>query len=371
MKKKIVFVIGTRPEAIKLIPLIKKFQRDGSFHVFVCSTGQHREMLNQVFSFFNVVPDYEFNVMKKSQTLSSLTALLLEKCNDLFVIAKFDYVIVQGDTTTAFTAGLAAYYNRIKVIHIEAGLRTYDKYSPFPEEINRALLSKIADIHFCPTQFNYENLINEGIRENIHIVGNTVIDALILGLKMIENQELDKDFEIFDSVDFSKKIILLTSHRRENFGQPFENICGAINEIAEENSEVQIIYPVHLNPNILENAERLLTASNIHLLRPLDYKELIYIMNQSYFIMTDSGGIQEEAPSLKKPVLVLRDNSERMEGVANGNAKLVGTDKIAIKSTVEKLLKDRGYYESFLLMDNPYGDGNSSERILNIVKKQL
>lgn len=368
--KKILFLFGTRPEAIKMAPLIDVFAKDKNYSVKVGITAQHREMLDQVISFFNIKIDYDLNIMKPNQTLHQLTADLISKItNEILLNETFDYVFVQGDTSTVLAGTLSAFYQKIKVIHIEAGLRSGNMHSPFPEEANRVLTSKLAEFHFCPTENSKHNLISENISKNVYVVGNTVIDALFLGLEKVKlaNQELL--FKKFDSIDFDKKIILVTCHRRENFGKPFEEICSAIMEIALNNKNIEIVFPVHLNPNIQKNAKLLLTAKNIKLIAPLDYPDLIWMMNKSYFILTDSGGIQEEAPSLGKPVLVLREVTERTEGVAAGTAILVGSNKEKIISEAFKLLNNDVYYKCFSKASNPYGDGKTSDKIKAILSQ--
>jgi UDP-N-acetylglucosamine 2-epimerase (non-hydrolysing) len=368
--KKVLFIFGTRPEAIKMAPLIKCFSDDSDFNVKIAVTSQHREMLDQVLNFFEITPDYDLNIMEPNQTLHKLTSGLISRITDEILLKEtFDYVFVQGDTTTVLAASLAAFYQKIKVLHIEAGLRSNDLYSPFPEEMNRALTSKIAYYHFCPTENSKQNLLSENIKDNIEVVGNTVIDALFMGLEKIKVSEEDSLKLKFEQIDFSKKIILVTCHRRENFGKPFEDICEALLAIAKEKKDsVEIVYPVHLNPNIKEIAHQKLIAPNIKLIAPLDYPELIWMMNKSYFILTDSGGIQEEAPSLGKPVLVLRNVTERTEGVEAGNAILVGSDKENIYNETMKLLDNHGYYSSISSVSNPYGNGTTSEKIKSILK---
>jgi len=367
--KKVLFLFGTRPEAIKMAPLIACFSSDKNFEVKVGVTAQHREMLDQVVSFFEIKVDYDLNIMKPNQTLHQLTADLISGItNDILLKEHFDLVFVQGDTTTVLAASLAAFYQKIKIAHIEAGLRSGDMLSPFPEEMNRVMTSQIAAYHFCPTEASRANLIATNIKENVYVVGNTVIDALFQGLKKIEKSDENALLEKYRSIDFSKKIILVTCHRRENFGAPFEEICEALLEIAAANDGVEIVYPVHLNPNIKKIAHEKLVAKNIILIAPLDYPELIWMMNKSNIILTDSGGIQEEAPSLGKPVLVMRTVTERMEGVAAGTAVLVGSDKTKIISETMKLLDDSTYYNSIATASNPYGNGDTSMQIKNILQ---
>lgn len=367
--KKVLFLFGTRPEAIKMAPLIDSFSSDNRFEVKVGVTAQHREMLDQVLNFFDIQVDYDLNVMKPNQTLHQLTADLISRItNEILLKEHFDYVFVQGDTTTVLASSLAAFYQKIKIIHIEAGLRSGDMHSPFPEEMNRVLTSKLAAFHFCPTETSRQNLLQENITENVFVVGNTVIDALFTGLEKIKQTSETSLLESFNAIDFNKKIILVTCHRRENFGKPFEAICEALLEIASVNSDtVEIVYPVHLNPNIKDFAHQKLIAHNIKLIAPLDYPELIWMMSKSNIILTDSGGIQEEAPSLGKPVLVLREVTERTEGVDAGTAILVGSDKAKIISETQKLLHDPEYYSTISKASNPYGDGTTSEKIKDLM----
>ncbi|KEI00310.1 UDP-N-acetylglucosamine 2-epimerase (non-hydrolyzing) [Clostridium botulinum] len=366
MKKlKVMSVFGTRPEAIKMAPLIKELEKNSAIESKVCVTAQHREMLDQVLTLFNIVPDYDLNIMKKKQTLSSITTEVLNNLNDIFVKETPDIVLVHGDTTTTFASALAAFYNKIKVGHIEAGLRTYDKYFPFPEEMNRKLTGSIADLHFAPTSTNKDNLLREGISENnIFITGNTVIDAM--------NYTVDVDYkfenEYLNKIDYNKKIIMVTAHRRENWGNGIENICKALLEIKKSNDDVEIIYLVHLNPVVKDMVHRYLEGiEGMHLLAPLDTKETHNLMQKSYFIMTDSGGIQEEAPHLGKPVLVLRDVTERIEAVEAGTVKLVGVDESNIIKEANKLLKDKEEYYKMSKAINPYGDGKASKRIVDSI----
>ncbi len=367
--KKILFLFGTRPEAIKMAPLVKTFCLDSNFTVKVGVTAQHREMLDQVLDFFKIDVDYDLNIMKPNQSLHELTSsLILKITEDILNKENFDYVFVQGDTTTVLAGALASFYKKIKVIHIEAGLRSHDIYSPFPEEMNRILTSKIAHIHFCPTQTAADNLDREDLKNNVFVVGNTVIDALLLGLDEIKNSSESNLINKYSNIDFNKKIILVTCHRRENFGKPFEEICDALLEISDSFKEtIQIVYPVHLNPNIMKIAYEKLTRENIKLISPLDYPDLIWMMNRSNIILTDSGGIQEEAPSLGKPVLVLRDITERMEGVHAGTAILVGSSKEKIVVETSMLLTDVSYYLKISKAINPYGDGTTSEKIKEII----
>ena len=362
------FIFGTRPEAIKLAPLIVKLKDIGD--VQVCVTGQHREMLDQVLRFFSIVPNYNLNIMVKNQNLFTVTVKSLKLLENVIEESRPDLIIVQGDTTTAFAGALAGFYNKIKVAHIEAGLRSFHKFSPFPEETNRVLVSHIADYHFAPTDKAKENLLRESIsEEKIFVVGNTVIDALFMGLDTVNRNER-RFYDYFAFLDFSKRIILVTGHRRESFGKPFENICYALKEIAQDN--VEIVYPVHLNPNVRGHVYPILSGiKNIHLVEPLEYPYLIWLMSKSYLILTDSGGIQEEAPSLGKPVLVMRDVTERTEGIDAGTALIVGTDMKKIFDATRMLLTDKREYRKMARRKNPYGDGKSSKRIRTVINRLL
>ena len=366
---KISIIIGTRPEAIKLVPLILALKKSTNLKVEVCSTGQHKEMLKQVFDLFKITPDYELNIMTHNQNLSDLTALLLTKLNEYLEISKPDFLICQGDTTTAFVSALAAFYQKIPVGHVEAGLRTSNKYSPYPEEINRQLISRIADLHFAPTKNASNELIKENIStDQIFITGNTVIDALKLVQHKIAENEVEISPEI-KSIFENKKYILITGHRRENFGQGFQNICSAIKTVASRFSDIQFIYPVHLNPNVKSVVEKELgDTSNILLIAPLDYTNFIYALSNAFIVLTDSGGVQEEAPSFKKPVLVMRENSERMEGVEAGVVKLVGTEINSIVNGISELLTNEETYLSMTNSENPYGDGKASDKIVTILE---
>jgi UDP-N-acetylglucosamine 2-epimerase (non-hydrolysing) len=374
MLSKLLFVFGTRPEAIKLAPLIKVFQKSSEFDIKVCVTGQHRKMLDQVMEFFDVQADFDLQLMKPNQTLVDITAEALKGVSDI-INNQFrpDYVIVQGDTTTAMVGALAAFYAKVKIIHVEAGLRSGDKFSPYPEEMNRVLIGRMADLHFAPTEKAVQGLLDEGVHESaVWNVGNTVIDALLLGLDTIHQGNAEKFDEYFSFVKKSNRIILVTGHRRENFGEPFENICHALMEIADSYQDVEIVYPVHLNPNVQEPVRRILKSHpRIHLIEPLDYPYLIWLMNMSYLVITDSGGIQEEAPALGKPVLVMREVTERTEGVDAGTAVLVGTDKSKILAHAHMLLKDPEAFNAMAKAVNPYGDGTTCQQILTILQEQL
>ncbi len=373
MKKNLV-IFGTRPEAIKMAPLIKKFKEySKAFETRVCVTAQHREMLDQVLDFFEIIPDYDLNLMKHNQNLYSLTSDIILGLQPILDEFQPDYVYVHGDTTTTMAASIAAFYAGAKVCHIEAGLRTYNKKSPFPEEINRQVTGRIADYHFAPTMQSKNNLVLENVSEDsILITGNTVIDALLdssLKVQSIQNSEIKLLKTIIDT---SKKLILVTGHRRENHGQGFINICEALNEIVTINKDVQIIYPVHLNPNVKEPVNRILgNSDSIHLIDPLTYPAFVWLMTQSYLIITDSGGVQEEAPSLGKPVLVMRDSTERPEAVDAGTVILVGTNKDMIVKECNILINNIDKYLAMSALHNPYGDGMASVRIVNFIDSLL
>ena len=365
-------VFGTRPEAIKMAPLVKEFLKDKTnFDTRVCVTAQHREMLDQVLDFFEIQPDYDLDLMKPNQNLHILTADIILGLKPILDDFKPDYVYVHGDTTTTMATSIAAFYAGAKVCHVEAGLRTHNKLSPFPEEINRQVTGRIADIHFAPTITSKENLLLENISENsILITGNTVIDALLQSSDKVNTIQNEEIASLKESIDFSKKIILVTGHRRENHGDGFINICAALKEIAISSPDVQIIYPVHLNPNVKGPVYDILgDVSTIKLINPLAYPAFVWLMNQSYLIITDSGGVQEEAPSLGKPVLVMRDTTERPEAVEAGTVILVGTNKEKIVSECLSLLNDSTRYQNMSALHNPYGDGKACERIVNYIKE--
>lgn len=369
---KSLFIFGTRPEAIKLAPLIIGLSNISDFKIKICVTAQHREMLDKVLKFFRIKPDYDLNIMKYDQNLFDITVKALKRLEKVFSDFSPDVVCIQGDTTTAFISALAAFYKNAKVAHIEAGLRSYNKYAPYPEEMNRVLISRIADYHFAPTERSKQNLLKEGIEKNIWVVGNTGIDALFHGLKIIKARNDDKIVNFFDFIDNPKKIVLVTSHRRESFGKPLENICHAIREISNVFPDVEIVYSVHLNPNVRKPVMKILHGiNNVHLVAPLEFPYFIWIMEKSYILLTDSGGIQEEAPSLGKPVLVMREVTERIEGIEAGTAKLVGTEKEKIVSEVSHLLSNRHDYEIMAKASNPYGDGKSSHRIISIFQDYI
>jgi len=365
---RLLFVFGTRPEAIKMAPVVKEAKEHcNNFEVTVVATAQHREMLDQVLDVFSLKPDYDLNIMTDNQSLFDISNECLFRIKEVLERVKPDLVLIQGDTTTAFTTALAAFYLGIKVGHIEAGLRTFDIYRPFPEEMNRKLISSLATLHFTPTKKNEENLLREGIDESrIFVTGNTAIDALLMAIK--NDRSLTSNHK-FREVDFDKKIILVTAHRRENFGENIRNICYAMKEITERNEDVEIIYPVHPNPNIKNVVHEILgNCSRIYLIKPLGYYDFVQLMNKSYLVLTDSGGIQEEAPSLGKPVLVLREETERPEAVEAGTVKIVGVDKVRIVSSVQLLLNDESQYNRMAKVVNPYGDGKASQRIVEIIK---
>ncbi|MGI4850798.1 MAG: non-hydrolyzing UDP-N-acetylglucosamine 2-epimerase [Janthinobacterium lividum] len=370
--KKIVFVFGTRPEAIKMAPLINVAKKCTSFETIVLVTAQHRQMLDQVLDLFKIQPDFDLDIMHENQTLSSLTSRVLERVTDTLSQIKPHYVIVHGDTTTTFAASLAAFYLKIPVAHIEAGLRTHNIYSPWPEEMNRVFAGKLSDLHFAPTEISKMNLEAERIsQDKIHVVGNTVIDALLEVKHQIDNdnflnKSLDQKFSFLNK---DKKLILVTGHRRENFGEGFESLCKALNELALR-KDIEILYPVHLNPNVQEPVQRILKNSqNIFLIEPQDYLPFVYLMNRSYIILTDSGGIQEEAPSLGKPVVVFRDTTERPEAVESGTVILSGSNQKSIVDITNRILDDINHYKSMSQISNPYGDGLASQRIIRILQQ--
>ena len=379
--KKILLVFGTRPEAIKMAPLIKELQKNNEyFETKICVTAQHREMLDQVLELFEIIPDYDLNLMKPGQDLYDITSNVLLGMKNILEDFKPDIVLVHGDTTTTSATALSAFYQKIKVGHVEAGLRTRDIYSPWPEEANRQITGILANYHFAPTKTSKENLLKENKDANsIVVTGNTVIDALFLALEKIKtNKDLEKKIKkkIDSLINNSKfkiqnsKFILVTGHRRENFGQGFINICEALKEIATKNPNFDIIYPVHLNPNVQKPVKELLSdIENIHLIEPLQYEEFIYLMDKSYFIITDSGGVQEEAPSLGKPVLVMRDTTERPEALKAGTVKLVGTDRDKIIKEANILIHNKEQYDKMSNSHNPYGDGKACQKIKNFLVK--
>lgn len=401
-KKKVILVFGTRPEAIKVAPLVKAFEKHTDrFETIVCVTGQHREMLDQVLHLFDIKPDYDLNIMKQEQDLYDVTARVLTGLRDVYKEAKPDVVFVHGDTTTSMAAALAAFYQQIPVAHIEAGLRTHNIYSPWPEEMNRQITSRISAFNLAPTHLSKENLLKEGVDEDtITVTGNTVIDALYMVVDKIKSDN-SLQSEIKDTLlgsglpgqivedymsanENKRKLVLITGHRRENFGKGFQNMLNAIKTLTEKYPEVDFIYPMHLNPNVRrpikeifgeaavsKNIEDRSSERNIYFIEPLEYLPFVYLMSQSTLVLTDSGGIQEEAPGLGKPVLVMRDTTERPEAVDAGTVKLVGTNYDLISSEVSRLLDDHEYYDSMAQANNPYGDGEACERIIEFVKNSI
>ena len=368
MKKKILISFGTRPEAIKLAKLIYQLKKNKNFKIKICLSGQHDEMLYQVLNLYKIKPDYDLKVMKTNQTLNLLASKILKKLNNVLISFKPDLLLVHGDTTTAYISSLAAFQNKIKVGHIEAGLRTYNLQSPYPEEFNRKSIGVIADINYAPTKTSVENLKRENISTNkIIYTGNTVIDTLKYSYNILLNNKknLHRIKKKFSFINSKKKLILITSHRRENYGNGIKNICLALKEIVHRNHNIEIIFPVHLNPKIsLIVKKKLRNVKNIHLVKPLDYFSFIYLMKLSYLILTDSGGIQEEAPYFNKPVLVLRNETERPEAKNFGGSLLVGTDVNKITKNVTKLLKNKKHYYKMSKIKNPYGDGKATDRII-------
>ncbi|WP_035059517.1 non-hydrolyzing UDP-N-acetylglucosamine 2-epimerase [Andreprevotia chitinilytica] len=368
--KKVLVVFGTRPEAIKMAPVVESMQADARFEVKVCVTAQHRQMLDQVLGLFDIQPDFDLDLMQPKQDLTDITSRVLLGLRSVFEAWRPDIVLVHGDTTTTMAASLAAFYQRIAVGHVEAGLRTGDIYSPWPEEMNRKIAGTIGTIHFAPTEASKNNLLREGIVPNkVHVSGNTVIDALLeVDTRIRQNAALNAELAgRFPFLDKQKRLILVTGHRRENFGVGFDNICTALAELAMR-PDVQIVYPVHLNPNVQEPVRRFLAElPNVHLIEPQDYLPFVYLMGRSYLILTDSGGVQEEAPSLGKPVLVMRNTTERPEAVAAGTVKLVGTNRVQIVQEAVRLLDDADTYLAMSRAHNPYGDGLAAKRITEIL----
>ena len=363
---KVMSVFGTRPEAIKKAPLIKKLEQTEQIQSIVCVTAQHREMLDQVLEIFDLHPQYDLNIMQPRQTLAMITTKALNGLSQVMAEAKPDLVLVHGDTTTTFSGALGAYYNQIKVGHVEAGLRTYDKYQPFPEEMNRCLTSQLTDLHFAPTALAKQHLLQENINQNnIFVTGNTVIDVLQTTIE----QNYHFTVEELNQIDFAhKKVIAMTAHRRENIGKPLENICNAVLKIVQEQEDVEVVYAVHKNPAVSEPVHAILgNHKRIHLLEPLDLKDMHNLMSRSYFVMTDSGGLQEEVPSMGKPVLVLRNVTERPEGIDAGTLKLAGTEEENIYQMANTLLHDKKVYQQMAQAKNPFGDGRASERIVNSI----
>lgn len=360
---KVMSVFGTRPEAIKMAPLVKELERREEIKSIVCVTAQHREMLDQVLETFDIKPDYDLNIMKQGQTLGEITTRALQGLEDVIKSEQPDIVLVHGDTTTTFAGALAAFYNQVAIGHVEAGLRTEDKYSPYPEEMNRQMVDCLTDMYFAPTQMSKENLLKENIsEEKIFVTGNTVIDAMSTTIKE------DYSHKELDWIKSNERMILLTAHRRENLGEPMRHIFRGIKRIVDEFDDVKVIYPIHLNPKVREVAREVFGKSDkIKLIEPLEVFDFHNFQNKAYLILTDSGGIQEEAPSLGKPVLVLRNTTERPEGIEAGTLKLVGTDEDVIYEETKKLLTNKGEYEKMSKASNPYGDGHASERIVDAI----
>jgi UDP-N-acetylglucosamine 2-epimerase (non-hydrolysing) len=374
----ILTVFGTRPEAIKLAPVVKELEKHSTLTSRVCVTGQHRELLDQVLKVFGIEPDFDLNIMQKGQNLFDITTRSLQALEDTLKQEKPDVVLIQGDTTTGLVASLAAYYLQTSVGHVEAGLRTFDKYNPFPEEVNRHMIDVISDFCFAPTDTARDNLLREGIpQERIFVTGNTVIDALFMTLEYLSSGEKEKYFKDFFKVEYNiqiddSRLILVTGHRRESFGPAFESICRGLKEIADSNKDVCIVYPVHLNPNVRAPVYEILgSVQNIHLIPPLEYAPFVWLMTHCYLILTDSGGIQEEAPSLGKPVLVMRKVTERPEAVKAGTARVIGTDDKKIFEETQRLLNDKTAYLQMSQAVNPYGDGRAAERIVAILKERF
>jgi UDP-N-acetylglucosamine 2-epimerase (non-hydrolysing) len=363
--KKILCTVGTRPEAIKMAPVILALQQETWAQVRVLATAQHRNLLDQVLKFFQIMPDIDLNIMRPNQTLTELTAKLLLELDNVLLLEKPDVVLAQGDTTTVMAMALACYYHKIPFGHIEAGLRTGDRWNPFPEEINRVIAGRLAQWHFAPTENSRRNLLNESVDSKLTFVtGNTVVDALLM--------TSTKEIEIPTYIDKTKRLILVTSHRRENFGEPLRNICRALKTLAEKNDDVQLLYPVHPNPNVKDTAYEILgNCSNIFLCEPLDYEQFVAVMKQAYLIVSDSGGVQEEAPALGKPVLVLREETERPEAVEMGVVKLVGTNYQNIVEQVQNLLDNDAAYLDMAQGGSPYGDGKAAERIVKILREHF
>jgi len=373
--KKVLIVFGTRPEAIKMAPLVHKLAGDVRFNTKTCVTGQHREMLDQVLELFEIKPEYDLNIMQPGQSLGQVTSRILIGLDEVLTSFKPDVVLVHGDTATTFAASLASYYKQIPVGHVEAGLRTGNIYSPWPEEANRKLTGCLTQFHFAPTEASKNNLLLEGYSsDHISVTGNTVIDALLMiKSKLEEDAQLSESLaETFPMLDPNKKLVLVTGHRRESFGGGFERICKALQQVAQNHPDCQVLYPVHLNPQVQEPVNRLLSGvGNIHLIEPQQYLPFVYLMARAHVILTDSGGIQEEAPSLGKPVLVMRDTTERPEAVEAGTVKLVGTDVDVITSSLDALLQDEHEYQKMSMAHNPYGDGKACERIADVLAKNL
>lgn len=369
-KIKVMSIFGTRPEAIKMCPVVKALEKNEHTESIVCVTAQHREMLDQVLEVFNLEPDYDLNIMKERQTLAQITTRALEGLNNIISQVEPDIVLVHGDTTTTFVGSLAAYYNKVKVGHVEAGLRTYNKYEPFPEEMNRKLTGCLADLHFAPTDTAKGHLLKENVSEDdIFVTGNTVIDALSTTIR--DDYKFKND--LLNHLDYNnKKIIAMTAHRRENLGEPLENICNAVLRIVEEHEDVEVVYAVHLNPAVRDVAHKILGKhERVHLVEPLEMQDMHNLLNNSYLVLTDSGGLQEEVPSMGKPVLVLRNVTERPEGVEAGTLKLAGTEENTIYEFTKSLIEDAEEYNKMANAVNPYGDGKASSRIVDIIINSL
>ncbi len=367
---KVLTVFGTRPEAIKMAPLVKRLNLEPGIESVLCVTAQHREMLDQVLDLFQLKPDYDLNIMQPNQTISAITANVLTGIEEVFVKERPDIVLVHGDTTTTFAASLAAFYNKVKIGHVEAGLRTYDKYSPYPEEMNRVLTSHLADFHFAPTENNRLNLLKEGVTDDaIFVTGNTVIDALL----EVADKPYSFQDETLKGIDFiNKRVITVTCHRRENLGEYMVQIFSAIRDLTLEFSDIEIIYPVHMNPKVRSTANEILKGiDRVHLIEPLQYQPFVNLMAKSYLIITDSGGMQEEAPALGKPVLVVRKETERPEAVAAGTVKLAGVERETIYGMARKLLTDASAHQRMANAINPYGDGHAAEHIISILKRRV
>lgn len=365
-KIKVMTVFGTRPEGIKMAPIIKEMEKREEIHSITCITAQHRDMLDQVLNIFNIEPDYDLNIFEPGQSLTKITTRALEGLEEVVIKEKPDVLLVQGDTTTVFAGALAAFYQRVKVGHVEAGLRSGNILSPYPEEANRMLTGILTEYHFAPTQRNKDNLLKEDYpEEKIFITGNTVIDAL----KYVIKDDYKFENELLNSLDYeNKRMILLTSHRRENIGKPMENIFNAVNDIVSEYEDVEVIFPVHLNPKVREIANEILAGNKrVHLIDPLDYEPFTNLMSKVHIVVTDSGGLQEEAPTLGKPVLVVREETERPEGIESGTAKLVGTEYKSLYDNLKTLLSDEKEYMKMAKAVNPYGDGKAAEKIVDII----
>jgi len=370
MKIKVMTVFGTRPEGIKMAPIIKVMEKVEEIENVICVTAQHRQMLDQVLNLFNIEPHYDLNIFKPGQTLTEITMRALEGLEKVIIEEKPDILLVQGDTTTVFSAALAAFYQKVKIGHVEAGLRSGNLYSPYPEEANRKLTGVLTDYHFAPTKTNKENLLREGYpEERIFITGNTVIDALQYAVK----EDYEFNIPLLNKMDFkNKRVVLLTSHRRENIGRPMENIFSAINDITLKYEDVEVVFPIHLNPKVREIAYRVFEGNDrIHLIEPLDYEPFTNLMARVHMVVTDSGGLQEEAPSLGKPVLVIREETERPEGIEAGTARLVGTSYDGVYKEMDLLLSNKEEYDKMANAVNPYGDGKASERIVDIILKHI